>query len=381
MRDCLNTFINYYEILHVSQDAPVEIIRLAYKGLAQKYHPDRYQGNDANGKMQLINEALEVLTNENKRKEFDLKLNFFNQRKQKERDFQEYQKRKKYEDFQQQEKNSKNFSKNDDKDRGQKEAKDFNVNININISKGLYIFKPFLNIYNIIKRNSKKIIISLSILGVAIILISTILSIYENTRYSENIVTEGPLPAEQADETANTLYASTSETVSTPELVNTINEQSKVIPYRPDLMRKAVQSVINIQEESGITGVVKEIHDCYIDKKEDRLYCLFLDLTARMLDLGASQTMGIIRDDYLMDERVLSRINNNYYIPNRIDSGTATEHLQNMNAELAEILKEKYQQKVRETNSTDKLNKSVEEELSEINNDEVKPDQPSSNLI
>ncbi|MBE2163604.1 DnaJ domain-containing protein [Acinetobacter oleivorans] len=377
----MNTFINYYEILHVSQDAPVEIIRLAYKGLAQKYHPDRYQGNDANGKMQLINEALEVLTNENKRKEFDLKLNFFNQRKQKERDFQEYQKRKKYEDFQQQEKNSKNFSKNDDKDRGQKEAKDFNVNININISKGLYIFKPFLNIYNIIKRNSKKIIISLSILGVAIILISTILSIYENTRYSENIVTEGPLPAEQADETANTLYASTSETVSTPELVNTINEQSKVIPYRPDLMRKAVQSVINIQEESGITGVVKEIHDCYIDKKEDRLYCLFLDLTARMLDLGASQTMGIIRDDYLMDERVLSRINNNYYIPNRIDSGTATEHLQNMNAELAEILKEKYQQKVRETNSTDKLNKSVEEELSEINNDEVKPDQPSSNLI
>ncbi|WP_223235281.1 J domain-containing protein, partial [Acinetobacter baumannii] len=27
----MNTFINYYEILHVSQDAPVEIIRLAYK--------------------------------------------------------------------------------------------------------------------------------------------------------------------------------------------------------------------------------------------------------------------------------------------------------------------------------------------------------------
>ncbi|MDC4516533.1 DnaJ domain-containing protein, partial [Acinetobacter baumannii] len=143
----MNTFINYYEILHVSQDAPVEIIRLAYKGLAQKYHPDRYQGNDANEKMQLINEALEVLTNENKRKDFDLKLNSFNQQKQKERDFQEYQKRKKYEDFQQQEKNNRKFSKNDDKD--QKEAKDFNINININISKGLYIFKPFLSLYNV----------------------------------------------------------------------------------------------------------------------------------------------------------------------------------------------------------------------------------------
>ncbi len=232
-----------------------------------------------------------------------------------------------------------------------------------------------------VKRNSKKIIISLSILGVAIILINTIISIYENTRYSENIITEGPLPAEQADETVNTLYASTSESVSTPELVNTTNEEPKVIPYRPDLMNKAVLSVINIQEESGIIGVVKEIHDCYVDKKEERLYCLFLDLTARMLDLGASQTMGIIRDDYLMDERVLTRINNNYYIPNGIDSSTATEHVQRMNIELAEIFKEKYQEKIKNMHSSENLNKSVEEELSDINNDEVKTDQPSSNLI
>ncbi|MDC5130739.1 J domain-containing protein, partial [Acinetobacter baumannii] len=216
-------------------------------------------------------------------------------------------------------------------------------------------------LYNVVKRNSKKIIISLSILGVAIILINTIISIYENTRYSENIVTEGPLPAEQADETVNTLYASTSESVSTPELVNTTNEEPKVIPYRPDLMNKAVLSVINIQEESGIIGVIKEIHDCYVDKKEERLYCLFLDLTARMLDLGASQTMGIIRDDYLMDERVLTRINNNYYIPNGIDSSTATEHVQRMNIELAEIFKEKYQEKIKNMHSSDNLNKSVEE--------------------
>ena len=33
-------------------------------------------------------------------------------------------------------------------------------------------------------------------------------------------------------------------------------------------MNKAVLSVINIQEESGIIGVVKEIHDCYVDKKK-----------------------------------------------------------------------------------------------------------------
>ena len=106
----MNTFINYYEILHLSQDAPVEIIRLAYKGLAQKYHPDRYQGNDANEKMQLINEALEVLTNENKRKDFDLKLNSFNQQNKK-RDFQEYQKERSMKIFSSKRKIVENFQK------------------------------------------------------------------------------------------------------------------------------------------------------------------------------------------------------------------------------------------------------------------------------
>ena len=136
----MNTFINYYEILHVSQDAPVEIIRLAYKGLAQKYHPDRYQGNDANEKMQLINEALEVLTNENKRKDFDLKLNSFNQQNKRER-FSRISKRKKYEDFQQQRKIVENFQKMMIKIR--KKPK---ILISILISifqKGFIFFKPF----------------------------------------------------------------------------------------------------------------------------------------------------------------------------------------------------------------------------------------------
>ncbi|WFT03352.1 J domain-containing protein [Acinetobacter baumannii] len=107
----MNTFINYYEILHVSQDAPVEIIRLAYKGLAQKYHPDRYQGNDANEKMQLINEALEVLTNENKRKDFDLKLNSFNQQKQKREIFKNIKKERSMKIFSSKRKIVENFQK------------------------------------------------------------------------------------------------------------------------------------------------------------------------------------------------------------------------------------------------------------------------------
>lgn len=63
--------MNFYEILHVSQDAPVEIIKLAYKGLAQKYHPDRYDGSDAEDKMVKIREAYETLVDPIKREKYD----------------------------------------------------------------------------------------------------------------------------------------------------------------------------------------------------------------------------------------------------------------------------------------------------------------------
>ena len=49
--------MNFYEILHIAENAPDEIIKLAYKGLAQKYHPDRYKGTDANQKMVQIREV------------------------------------------------------------------------------------------------------------------------------------------------------------------------------------------------------------------------------------------------------------------------------------------------------------------------------------
>ena len=66
--------MNLYEILHVAEDAPEEIIKLAYKGLVQKYHPDRYKANDANQKMVAIRNAYEVLIDPIQRKAYDEKL-------------------------------------------------------------------------------------------------------------------------------------------------------------------------------------------------------------------------------------------------------------------------------------------------------------------
>ncbi len=66
-----------YEILEVSESASSEIIEKAYKTLAKKYHPDLQE--EANKKqaetmMKKINEAYEVLGNEEKRSRYDLEL-------------------------------------------------------------------------------------------------------------------------------------------------------------------------------------------------------------------------------------------------------------------------------------------------------------------
>ncbi|WP_228199544.1 J domain-containing protein [Acinetobacter haemolyticus] len=68
----MNKLHTYYDNLKVSRTAPLEVIRAAYKILAQKYHPDRNSNNpEAARIMKLINEAYEVLSNPIKRAEHD----------------------------------------------------------------------------------------------------------------------------------------------------------------------------------------------------------------------------------------------------------------------------------------------------------------------
>lgn len=68
---------NYYDILEVNKNASPEVIEKAYKTLVKKYHPD-LQDNDRKNeyeeKIKLINEAFEVLSDSEKRKNYDLSL-------------------------------------------------------------------------------------------------------------------------------------------------------------------------------------------------------------------------------------------------------------------------------------------------------------------
>ncbi len=66
-----------YEILEVSENASPEIIEKAYKTLAKKYHPDLQEEankSKAEAMMKKINEAYDVLGNEEKRKRYNAEL-------------------------------------------------------------------------------------------------------------------------------------------------------------------------------------------------------------------------------------------------------------------------------------------------------------------
>lgn len=65
-------FIDYYQILGLSKSASSADIKKAYRKLARKYHPDLNPNNDeAHKKFQQINEANEVLSNDESRKKYD----------------------------------------------------------------------------------------------------------------------------------------------------------------------------------------------------------------------------------------------------------------------------------------------------------------------
>jgi len=63
---------NLYEILGVAKNATQDEIKKAYRKLAKKYHPDKCKTSDCEEKFKEINRANEILSNKEKREEYDI---------------------------------------------------------------------------------------------------------------------------------------------------------------------------------------------------------------------------------------------------------------------------------------------------------------------
>jgi curved DNA-binding protein CbpA len=64
----------YYQVLQVDVEADADVIGTVYRRLAQRYHPDRDPGPDAEKRMRELNEAHAVLKDPERRARYDAEL-------------------------------------------------------------------------------------------------------------------------------------------------------------------------------------------------------------------------------------------------------------------------------------------------------------------
>ena len=101
--------MTYYEILEVTENASEEVIKAAYKTQAAKYHPDNKKTGDEK-KMQMLNIAYEILSDPDKRKQYDNTLHH-NEKQKYEDDKNVNYKEKKSEDVDRSESNAEELSR------------------------------------------------------------------------------------------------------------------------------------------------------------------------------------------------------------------------------------------------------------------------------
>lgn len=351
MFENIKIIMNFYEILHISPDAPTEVIKGAYKVLAQKYHPDRYKGDDANEMMVKIREAYETLIDPQKRKEYDAFLAAEMQKKQQHTEFQRKQKEKQYQQHQQA------ASSN----QGNQNAS-FNLNISVNLPFKFNILKPLIKGKDWLIKcknwlvSKKKVFILLLIIFLVILFIfhtfnklisesqksrvsSYETNSYEN-RYEYNHLNnessnEAAIAAMEAADEATKAATEATEAVATAEAAASFDgsyetsEETLLAEYseghypllnnNPAEIKNAVLKVLEALKNGGLPEVQALISNCYITSTTSK-DCVYLDISGKYVhdvitqSANGMEAMGYF-DPNTAWHRILSEFYNHHSIP------------------------------------------------------------------
>ncbi|MFL9538634.1 DnaJ domain-containing protein [Acinetobacter baumannii] len=364
-----------YEVLHVAPDAPVEIIKLAYKGLAQKYHPDRYKGDDANEIMVKIREAYETLIDPEKRKNYDQFLAEQARRKQQQ---EEYVKKQQQEEFiraqkaafERQNKTSSSSNTQHEQQPQNKDSKSFKMNISIDVPNSFSIFSPFIKLKNwLISKKRVFIQIGGILIGLGVLItIGAIATSYVNNlpnnnyaqaqadaeaaaqeavEEAEQTVQEENMAAEQAMSAASEAVAAAEEaeryseygtTAPTENSDNQAENIDELLVTKQDL-EKTVNLVMDTFEQHGMDGVRDLVSNCYQNYSTSRM-CIYFDVTASYIHESGVST-GLPEYPYFNSDSIINRVNSNFYEPNRIESHIGEGHFSVVFKRIGEVIEER----------------------------------------
>lgn len=341
--------MNFYEILHVSPDAPTEVIKGAYKVLAQKYHPDRYKGDDANEMMVKIREAYETLIDPQKRKKYDAFLEAEMRKKQQHTEFQRKQKEQQY----QQQAASSN--------QGNQNAS-FNLNLSVNLPFKFNILKPLIKGKDWLIKYKNWLVSKKQVFILLLIIFSVILFIfhvfntlisesqksqtsshetksYEN-RYEYNHLNnesnnEAAIAAMEAADEATKAATEATEAVAAAEAAASFDgsyetsEETLLAEYseghypllnnNPAEIKNAVLKVLEALKNGGLPEIQSLISNCYITSTTSK-DCVYLDISGKYVhdvitqSANGMEAMGYF-DPNTAWHRILSEFYNHHSIP------------------------------------------------------------------
>lgn len=190
------------------------------------------------------------------------------------------------------------------------------------------------------KTKNKRNIFVFSLIGFFVFLVIFVVSQSNKKYYEESPLAENLDYQEQNSSLEDTnLY---SESVSSGSEIDSSNlfgstSPSNYIDDDVQLMNQAVNTTLKTVNEVGISGMAKKVRDCYVNSnQENQLYCVYLDNSARLLDIAVTNAYQMTRNEYLSDTRSRERANKYLYLPwNVVDADT---HFQEMQNSLWEIL-------------------------------------------